>query len=146
MTEATFSINGLTDDRLRSRILRYYGPEMLSKQGLTVKRGELAQFYLTEEKSLSGVNLFVPQSKELEKFTREKKTVINKSISAIGLAVIAVTPAIGMIVLKLFQFFDILRLVNVDVPANVSAFLDLFSENFLDFIPGLPKIDEKIRE
>lgn len=113
---------------------------------MSVKRGELAYFYLEEQKPLEGVSVFVPDTKELEKFTKEKRSIINKSLSAVGLAVAAVVPGMGSFILKLFQHFDIMRLINVDVPANVSAFLDLFSENFLDFIPGLPKIDEKIRE
>lgn len=47
-----------------------------------------------------------------------------------------------MKVLKVFQMFDLLRFVNVDVPANTNAFMDIFSGNALDFVPSPPEIDE----
>ncbi len=50
----------------------------------------------------------------------------------------------GMKNLKLFQTFNLMRLVNVEMPENVNSFLDIFSKNALTFIPQ-PLITDETR-
>ena len=52
-------------------------------------------------------------------------------------------PISGKNAVKLMQYFEILRFVNVeDIPDIFIAFLDIFSQNFFDIIPNPFNFDE----
>ena len=68
-------------------------------------------------------------------------TRVTMSVTA-GL-IIASNPTSGGIMVKLMQYFEILRYINVEnIPDIFLSFLDIFSSNFYDFSPNPFKFDE----
>lgn len=48
----------------------------------------------------------------------------------------------GMVIVKLFQIFDILKFVKISMPLNFKAFIALFEDGIFDFLPNPFVIDE----
>ena len=63
-------------------------------------------------------------------------------IQGITLTYVLFNAPYGILVLKLFQMFDYLKLVNVKLPTNAHAFLQWFEENMFDLVPNFLQIEE----
>lgn len=89
---------------------------------------------------ITPINLEVSSGQKLVESTT-KPTSYAVSTTA-GLLIVS-NPTSGMTMVKLMQYFEILRYVNVeDIPDIFFAFLDIFSSNFFDFVPNPFKFDE----
>lgn len=63
--------------------------------------------------------------------------------SALTAALLISNPSSGIALLKLFQYFEFLRLINVeDIPSNFLTFLDIFNSNVFDISPNPFEMDE----
>ena len=49
----------------------------------------------------------------------------------------------GVLIVKLFQVFDFLKFLNVNVPLNFKALMDLFETNVFDALPNMMSMDEE---
>ena len=79
----------------------------------------------------------------LVKILEETKPYTSPSLKIYTVTAIAGNPMMGLQALKLFQYFELLGLLNVkNLPKNLVEFLKLFSENFLDLMPNFIEIDE----
>ena len=67
---------------------------------------------------------------------------IKLSLQSLSLAFILINAPLGILILKLFQMFDFLKLINVDLPLNVIEFLKWFEDNMFDLIPNFMKTND----
>lgn len=58
-------------------------------------------------------------------------------------ATIAASATFGLTLIKLFQYFDFLKLINAETPTNFEAFLKLFESNIFDILPNFLDVDEE---
>ena len=68
---------------------------------------------------------------------------VKKATGILALATIVLSGTFGMAIVKLFQIFDILKFVDVNLPINFRAFIKLFDEGIFDFIPNIFQIEEE---
>jgi hypothetical protein len=50
---------------------------------------------------------------------------------------IPLTSSIGVLIIKSIQMFDYLNFIDIDVPQNTKAFIEIFDNNILNFTPNL---------
>lgn len=75
----------------------------------------------------------------------QARPIMKRLLQGITVTYVIFNAPFGILVLKLFQMFDYLKLVNVDLPSNAQAFLQWFEENMFDLIPNhLYKDDSSI--
>lgn len=65
------------------------------------------------------------------------------TITALSGVTLAVSPFTGVMMLRLFQIFDMLNFVKVTLPSNFLKFMELFSSNLFDIMPNFIQMDEK---
>ena len=70
------------------------------------------------------------------------KQGVTTSLKILNIALLLTSASMGVAVLKVFQAFDYLRFINIDLPVNVERFLDYFDGNMLDIMPALFEFDE----
>lgn len=61
----------------------------------------------------------------------------------VSLVTIIVASSFGLMLVKLFQVFEFLKLLNVEVPVNFSKFLEFFESNIFDFLPNFINVSEE---
>ena len=62
--------------------------------------------------------------------------------SSLTAAFILINAPLGILILKLFQMFDFLKLLNIDLPVNMILFLKWFEDNMFDLIPNFLETDD----
>ena len=93
-----------------------------------------------ESIQVKNINIY---SSQLLKSLEIAKAPTEFSLQALTLTVFAINPFQGLQMLKLFQYFDYLRLVNVDnIPKNFEKMLEYFENNILDIVPNPFKFKE----
>lgn len=83
-------------------------------------------------------------STQLTDSIAEAQKAVTISLQGLGIAFILVNAPQGIIILKLFQMFDYLKLVNVELPLNVIKFLQWFEDNMFDVIPNYLETNDQI--
>jgi hypothetical protein len=82
-------------------------------------------------------------SSDLETIQAVAKPAKN-TLKAATLMFILTNPVTAIQMVKLLQYFEFLRLVNVKkIPSNFMAFLEMFNENVLDIMPNLLEASEE---
>lgn len=70
------------------------------------------------------------------RFLENSKSIMKPVLQGITLTYVLFNAPYGILVLKLFQMFDYLKLVNVELPSNAQAFLEWFEDNMFDLVPN----------
>jgi hypothetical protein len=141
---AKISVLGMNSTNMLSILTPHSGAKTTSSTNSVVSNGEIVNYYYGGASIDSDpVDFYVPESKSLETTAKKHKKTISTTLKAASMIPLLLAPAQGMKTLKVFQVFDLMRFVNVEMPENTRAFLDIFDSNALDFIPSLPQIDEK---
>lgn len=65
------------------------------------------------------------------------------AFKTVQLVTFVASASLGMLIIKLFQIFDLLLFVSVAVPLNFQQFLMLFQENLFDILPNLIQFNEE---
>ena len=59
-----------------------------------------------------------------------------------SLITLIVSGSFGLMLVKLFQTFEFLKLINIPLPSNFAHFLSFFESNIFDFIPNFISVSE----
>lgn len=97
---------------------------------------------LLEDKTIkvSGVTLSADKN---DKRIRNLEVPVKATVGAVTGAMLLLSPGSGMGMLKIIQYYEYLRYINVkDIPENFIEFLNLFSQNVFDFAPNPFETDE----
>lgn len=91
---------------------------------------ENANYYNPNDASQKAIEtLNSPASKSIAKTA----TVVTFLLSA----------SFGLLIVKLFQVFDFLKFINVKVPLNFQAFMNIFETNIFDAMPNILQVEEE---
>jgi hypothetical protein len=89
-----------------------------------------------EQKEIEVQDINIYFAEDLQTVEGAVAPIKNTMKTATALVVVS-NPITAMQMVKLMQYFDFLRLVNIkELPANFSEFLEIFSSNVLDIMPN----------
>ena len=99
--------------------------------------------YYFQEESLIYKKVNFYENKAFTAAITTAKSPGKASLGAVSIVSILAAPTFGVVAVKLFQMFDILKLLNIKWPVNFLRFLELFETSIFDLVPNFFEIQEK---
>ena len=98
--------------------------------------------FLDFPKSVSEVNFY--KSKAVQAVAIATASSVSKVILAQNIALTVISLPLFVLIVQLFQIIDFIGLINVELPANVEAFIEYFGQNVLTFLTNPVPFSEDI--